>query len=76
MTRAEQVFYWTLGNAIMRARKAAKLTQVELAARIGLSRPSIANIESGRQAVLAHVLAAIAGALGVETAALLPPGTR
>ena len=38
-----------------------------------LSRSGIANIESGRQRLAIHQLYAIAEALGVHPAALLPP---
>jgi transcriptional regulator with XRE-family HTH domain len=40
-----------VGLRLQRARKARGLTQEELARRIGLPRPSYANIESGRQRV-------------------------
>lgn len=72
MRRRKQVFYWILGNAIMRARIAAGLTQAKLAARVGLSRASITNIEVGRQVVQAHTLATLAEALSVEAATILP----
>lgn len=48
------------------------MTQAELSARIGLSRASVANIESGRQAVLLHQFLALASALSTPPLNLLP----
>lgn len=55
------------------AREKTELTQERLAARVGLSRTSIVNVEAGRQRVPLHQLYRIAGALGMEPADLLPP---
>ncbi len=38
----------TVGDMIAERRRTAGLTQLELAERVGVSRPQIANIESGR----------------------------
>lgn len=48
------------------------MTQLELSARIGLTRGSVANIEGGRQSVLLHQFLAIAAALQMEPRELLP----
>ena len=48
------------------------MTQAELSVRIGLSRASVANIESGRQAVLLHQFLALASALSTPPSDLLP----
>ncbi|MGP6159646.1 MAG: helix-turn-helix transcriptional regulator [Vulcanimicrobiaceae bacterium] len=48
---------------IRAAREAAGMSQGQLAARAGLSRPSLANIEAGRQSITLKRLAAIASAL-------------
>lgn len=48
------------------------MKQEELAARVGISRASLANIERGRQSVLVHHLYAIAKALSLAPADLLP----
>lgn len=61
-----------LGEQIRRQRKARKLNQTDLARRVGLSRTSITNIESGRQALTVHQLFDFAEALGVDAGALLP----
>ncbi len=55
-------FYKNLGRNLVEARKAKGLTQKDAAPYLGLSRPSLANIEVGRQNVYAHQLAAIAAA--------------
>jgi len=53
--------------------EAAGLSQGELAARVGLSRPSLANIEAGRQTITLRHLGAIAAALGTTAVELLSP---
>lgn len=63
--------YAAVGFRITRLRKARGLRQDDLAVAIGLTRPSIANTESGRQRVPLHTLLAIAQALGVELVDLL-----
>lgn len=69
-------FYAELGARIKTHREWADLTQAELARRIGFSRPSIANIECGRQRVDAHVLVRIADVLNTDPRALLPTAGR
>ena len=66
------LIYKELGNRLRRARKSAALTQQALADRIGLSRTSVTNIESGRQHVSLHMLFALANAVGVSPSDLLP----
>jgi len=67
-------FYEALGLKIQKLRENRKMTQ----ARLGLSlrppstRASIANIENGKQRVLAHTLPQLARALGVELGELVP----
>jgi transcriptional regulator with XRE-family HTH domain len=58
-------FYLCLGQRVRHARRKAGLTQAVLAARVGLTRASVTNIEKGRQKVLAHTLWRLAGTLGV-----------
>ena len=65
--------YDKLGGLIRARRKALSLTQQDVAARIGMSRASLANIETGRQKVLVHQLYALAEALDLSPADLLPP---
>ena len=67
--------YGILGRNIAAARARAlpdRLSQSGLAAKIGVTRGSIANIELGDQRPPLHVVWAIGLALGVEPASLLP----
>lgn len=65
--------YGQLGDLIRARRKKLTLTQQNLAGRIGISRASLANIETGRQKVLVHQLYALASALDLAPSDLLPP---
>lgn len=69
---AAEAFYAALGRRIRAARDGARFTQDQLAGRVGLTRSSIANTETGRQKIPVHLLVAIADALGVDPCALLP----
>jgi putative transcriptional regulator len=60
------------GKLIREARKRAGLRQHQLAAAVGVSRPSIVQYERGGRPVSVDVLAKIANALGVRPAALMP----
>jgi len=48
-------------------------TQTTLAQRLGISRATLANIETGRQRILVHQLYSFAVALDMKTEELLPP---
>lgn len=66
--------YGAFGNAVSTRRKALGLTQSQLAGKVGMSRASIANIESGRQNILLHHVYSLATALNfTKVAELLPP---
>jgi len=67
----------TLGRRIAEARRAANLTQVELAAKLQWPVDTIINYENGRRALTVERLTTIAAALGKPAAALLldDPGT-
>ncbi len=65
-------FYRLFGTKLRQARKAAGLTQEAVGERVGLSRPSIANIERGNQQVPLHMLASFASVLGKKPCELLP----
>src|SRR5947207_2967833 len=69
----EEQFNRELGVRVRDARRAAGLTQEQLAAGSDTSRGSIANIELGDQAPPPYRLARIARALNVEAGSLLPP---
>ncbi|XVQ86421.1 helix-turn-helix domain-containing protein [Microbispora siamensis] len=64
--------YRELGTQLALVRRSAGLTQREVAERAGVGRPTLANIEKGRQRVLYHQLLDIARALGVDARDLLP----
>ena len=57
--------YKAFGRSVAARRRELDLTQAKLAARVGMSRASIANIESGRQNVLLHHVYALSSALAV-----------
>jgi transcriptional regulator with XRE-family HTH domain len=60
--------YGTFGAQVRERRTAMGLTQLDLAARINLTRGSVANIEAGRQSVLLHQFMDIANALVMNPA--------
>ena len=68
---ATLAFYKAQGGLIRRKRSALRQTQEGLAALIGLSRATVANIETGRQQLLVHQLHQIARALDLPVEELL-----
>lgn len=70
--KAEDI-YQEVGQNIRRYRENARRTQAQLAAQIGISRASLANIEAGRQQVLLHYLYAIADSLELSSPSVLMP---
>lgn len=64
--------YSRFGGLLRAARKDAGLTQQELAERVGLTRTSITNIESGAQHINLRQLYLLAAAVGLHPARLLP----
>ncbi|MGH7510942.1 MAG: helix-turn-helix transcriptional regulator [Gemmatimonadales bacterium] len=65
-------FYEAVG-ARVRAAREGKLTQAQLAQRVGMTRSSIANFERGKQRVLLHTLVLMARCLDARVDELLPP---
>lgn len=57
-------------DAFRDARRAAKLTQTDLAVRVGVHSNVISRAEQGRHVPTAETLAAIAAALGVDLSTL------
>ena len=51
---SDGAIYKAFGRAVATRRKELGFTQADLAGRVGMSRASVANIESGRQNVLLH----------------------
>src|SRR6266496_5237391 len=70
-------FYGELGRSVAVARTRRGMTQEQLgrSLRPPLTRASIANIEHGKQRLLAHTLVQIAGILRVKLEELLPRAT-
>jgi transcriptional regulator with XRE-family HTH domain len=64
--------YREFGRLVKSGREALGMSQAELGGRIGLSRTSVTNIESGRQHVSLRQLIEIAQAIGRTPASLLP----
>ena len=68
-----QDIYTEVGRSIRRYRRGMHRTQQQVAAQIGLSRASLANIESGHQWVRLHHLYAIAEVLDLDSPTVLMP---
>ena len=73
--RTEDRFYMLLGAKIRSRREELGLTQHQLSSLVGFSRPSLVNVEKGRQRVMAHQLLIFASALQVDIRLLLPSAT-
>ena len=61
-------------HRVQHARKRRGRTQLELARAVGMTRSSIANLETGRQRPPVHIVLLIARVLGVPVTDLLPSG--
>jgi transcriptional regulator with XRE-family HTH domain len=64
--------YTVVGKRVRAGRAQVRLTQDQLAQRVGLTRSSITNLELGRQKIQVHTLCAIADALRLPVTSLLP----
>jgi transcriptional regulator with XRE-family HTH domain len=60
------------GDRLSRIRRFRKVTQADLGRRIGVSRTTIANLESGEQNVQLHQVFAVANALEAPILEFLP----
>ncbi|MBT3982044.1 MAG: helix-turn-helix transcriptional regulator [Bacteriovoracaceae bacterium] len=67
--------YLEIGQNIKAARQIVKLSQAELATKLGLKRTSITNIENGKQRLPLHLLYEICELLNVDALKVLP-GTQ
>lgn len=69
--------YVALGARLKKLREgedgSPRITQAELAAKVGLERTSITNIEKGNQKVPLHVLYKLCEVLRVDISSVLPP---
>src|SRR5437879_790530 len=70
------VFYKKIGENIRAKRKERGLSQEGLAKAVGLKRPSMSNIEKGRQNILLHTFCDIVETLDSTANALLPDRLR
>ena len=68
----DEPIYYETGRRIRAARKHAKMTQENLAAKVSLTRTSLTNIEMGRQRFLFHTIIDIAKALKISPSDLMP----
>jgi transcriptional regulator with XRE-family HTH domain len=66
------IIYGEIGTRIRARRQQLGKTQGDLAKLVNLSRPSLANIEGGRQAILVHQLCLISQMLDLPVHDLLP----
>jgi transcriptional regulator with XRE-family HTH domain len=66
----------TLGQRIARIRKERGLTQVELAAKIGIIQPIVSSVEGDERKLFAEMAVRFAQALDVTMDELLGPGRR
>jgi transcriptional regulator with XRE-family HTH domain len=71
MNSNKDTFTRTVGRRIAAARRAAGLTQAELAARLDWPRDTLIHYEHGRRAIAVDRLAMIAAALNIPQATLL-----
>lgn len=66
-----QPVYKALGRTVKKVREQAKLSQSQLADKVGVLRSQIANIENGGARIMLHQLVPIASALKTNVAKLL-----
>ena len=71
-----QEFYREIGERIRIKRKERGISQEGLAKAVGLKRPSLSNIEKGRQNILLHTFCDIAETLHCNANSLLPEQPR
>ncbi len=67
-----QDVYLAVAENVRHYRKKARMTQADLCREVGLTRPSIANIETGRQRILLHQAFDLARALHVSVDQIVP----
>ena len=65
-------FYGVVGAKLRSVRISAGVSQAVVAARVGLTRSSVANLEAGRQHISLYHFALISRALDAEFSDLLP----
>jgi transcriptional regulator with XRE-family HTH domain len=73
MNQKDKALYKAIGKLVSVRRDRLDLNQEELARRVGVSRATLASIETGRQGVLVHQLYELAKQLDLPSSDLLPP---
>jgi transcriptional regulator with XRE-family HTH domain len=68
--------YRLLGRNVAAHRTNRKMTQAQVAEKLGLTRPSLANIETGRQRAMLHHVYELVDALGLDSITDLLPARR
>ena len=71
--RLDEGIYGALGARVRNRRAALEMSQQAVAIASGLTRSSVASIETGRQSVAVHHLYSLARALDTSPQELLPP---
>ncbi len=72
MNNDVKVFRKKLGQNIAEVRQRTGMSQRDFAVRLAMSRPSLANIETGRQSPRVETLAIISAMTGVPIAKMVP----
>ena len=75
ISQDEREFFVALGNRIAQHRKESNLTQVQLAATLGVSQPTINAYELGQRRIPVSSLPVLARALGIGLEELLGEST-
>lgn len=68
----EKDYYRMLGEEISRLRSSRNINQEQLAEFLNISRPSVGNIENGRQKPSVYLLQLLASYFGIDVNDLLP----
>lgn len=71
MAAKDKAFYEQLGRRIAEARKTANITQVELAATLGIAQQTLAHYEGGVSRIPVALLSAVASAVSAPIEDLL-----
>ncbi len=73
MVMSDMELYRRLGQTVAKRRRELRLTQSDIAEKLGLSRASLANLENGRQRIMVHQLFALVNALELKSILDLVP---
>lgn len=65
--------YKHIGRTVRKARKDKGLVQDDVAEALDWTRPSVTNLEKGRQRVMLHDLPKLARVVGIRVIDLIPP---